>query len=110
MELDSLVQERGAVENGTRADSECCLARPQRRSHMTAVTGENELFLALGRAASNLWSDLPQELQLRLFEEAVSLQGEAIRQPLAVFLHKRHARTTDGLKAQALQEPDSLGG
>jgi hypothetical protein len=32
---------------------------------------DDRLFLALGRAASRLWSDLPQEFQQRLFEEAV---------------------------------------
>jgi hypothetical protein len=36
--------------------------------------------------------------------------GEAIRQPLAIFLHNRHSRTTDVLKADALLEPDSPGG
>jgi hypothetical protein len=71
---------------------------------------EEELFIALGRAASKLWSNLPTEIQQFLFEEAVSFHGEPMRQPLAVFLHNRHSRTTDALKAHALQEPDSLGG
>src|SRR5271165_3642418 len=72
--------------------------------------GEQELFVALGRAASRIWSNLPQDVQHQLFEGAVSFQGEAMRQPLAVFLHDKHSRTTDALKADALQEPDSLGG
>jgi dsDNA-binding SOS-regulon protein len=74
---------------------------------------DDRLFLALGRAASTLWSDLPQEFQQRLFElfeEAVMFQGEAFRQPLAIYLHDRHERTTDALKAEAVPEPDSLGG
>jgi hypothetical protein len=71
---------------------------------------EDELFTALGRAASKLWSNLPQEIQQMLFEEAVSFHGEAMRQPLAVFLHDRHSRTTDALKAGAVLEPDSPGG
>jgi hypothetical protein len=71
---------------------------------------DDRLFLALGRAASRLWSDLPQEFQQRLFEEAVTSQGEALRQPLAIYLHDRHERTTDALKADAMPEPDSLGG
>jgi hypothetical protein len=71
---------------------------------------DDRLFVALGRAASALWSDLPQEFQQRLFEEAVMFQGEALRQPLAIYLHDRHERTTDALKAEAVPEPDSLGG
>jgi hypothetical protein len=71
---------------------------------------EEELFVALGRAASKLWSNLPTETRQLLFEEAVSFGGEVLRQPLAVFLHARHTRTTDALKAETLQEPDSPGG
>jgi hypothetical protein len=71
---------------------------------------EQELFVALGWAASTLWSDLPQEFQQRLFEKAVMFQGEAFRQPLAIYLHERHERTTDALKRDAVPEPDSLGG
>ncbi len=71
---------------------------------------EAEVFIALGRAATKLWSDLPQQTQHMLFKEAVSFRGEAIRQPLAMFLHDRHLRTTDALKASAVLEPDSPGG
>jgi hypothetical protein len=77
---------------------------------MTADQSEEELFIALGRAASKLWSNLPQEIQHTLFDQAVSFRGEAIRQPLAIFLHGRHSRTTDALKAEAMLEPDSPGG
>jgi hypothetical protein len=71
---------------------------------------EDELFIALGRATSKLWSNLPQEIQHLLFDEAVAVHGEALRQSLAVFLHDRHSRTTDALKADAILEPDSPGG
>jgi hypothetical protein len=77
---------------------------------MTDDQSEEELFIALGGAASKLWSSLPQEMQHMLFDEAVSFRGEAIRQPLAIFLHGRHSRTTDALKAEAVLEPDSPGG
>jgi hypothetical protein len=77
---------------------------------MSADQSEEELFIALGRAASKVWSNLPQEIQHALFDEAVSFRGEAIRQPLAIFLHGRHWRTTDTLKAEAVLEPDSPGG
>jgi hypothetical protein len=79
------------------------------REPMGAEQSEEELFVALGRAASKLWSNLPTETQQLLFEEAISSGGEVMRQPLAVFLHARHTRTTDALKAQALKEPDSPG-
>jgi hypothetical protein len=53
---------------------------------------------ALGTAAADLWSELPQELQHRLFERAIVLghrgeQDESLREQLAKFLHEHHART-----------------
>jgi len=75
-----------------------------------ANTKAEQLLPALGRAASKLWSGLPQQTQQQLFEEAVAVGGEALREPLAVFLHQRHPRTTDALKQDAIQEPDSFGG
>jgi hypothetical protein len=69
-----------------------------------------EVFIALGRAAAKLWSDMPPEIQHALFDDAVSFCGEDLRQPLATFLHNRHSRTTAALKASAILEPDSLGG
>ncbi len=69
-----------------------------------------ELFLALGRAASKNWSTKPQEAHHQMFEEVISSQGEEIRQRLAIFLHQKHSRTTDSIKARAIPEPDSLGG
>jgi hypothetical protein len=55
-------------------------------------------FLILGAAAADLWSELPQELQHRLFERAVALghqreQDESLREQLAKFLHEHHERT-----------------
>jgi hypothetical protein len=55
-------------------------------------------FLALGAAAADLWSDLPQELQQTLFERAVVLghrgeRDESLREQLAKFLHDHHERT-----------------
>jgi hypothetical protein len=55
-------------------------------------------FLILGAAAADLWSELPQELQQRLFERAVVLghqreQDESLREQLAKFLHEHHERT-----------------
>jgi hypothetical protein len=68
------------------------------------------LFRALGEAVARTWSNLPQAVQQKLFEEAVRSHGESMRQQLAVLLHDNHARTSDATKAQAMPEPDSLGG
>ena len=55
-------------------------------------------FLALGAAAADLWSKVPQEQQQALFERAVLLghrgeRDESLREQLAKFLHDHHART-----------------
>jgi len=71
---------------------------------------KQQAYCALGEAVARAWSVLPQEIQHRLFEEAVGSQDESIRHQLAVFLHHVHFRTSDGLKARASHEPDSLGG
>jgi hypothetical protein len=65
---------------------------------------------ALGDAVVRIWSSMPHDVQRRLFEEVVSRRGEAIKESLATYLHERHQRTRDGLKAMAILEPDSLGG
>ena len=69
-----------------------------------------QLAHALGDAVVRLWSTLPQDVQHDLFKEALAAHGEALRQPLAMFLHDRHSRTSDSVRAQAIPEPDSLGG
>jgi hypothetical protein len=71
----------------------------------------DQLRRALGEAVGRIWSDLPQDIQHRLFEEAITSAGEAIRPQLAVFLHDKHQRTSDPLgKPREVIEPDSLGG
>ena len=70
----------------------------------------DELSRALGQAVARCWSNLPQQIQQTLFEAAVMSEGEAIRQPLAVYLHSKHGRTLDTVQARAIPEPDSLGG
>ena len=74
------------------------------------VTGD-QLTRALGEAVIRIWSNLPQEVQNHLFQEAVASQGEPIRAQLAVFLHNKHSRTSDPLgNPRETTEPDSLGG
>jgi hypothetical protein len=55
------------------------------------------LTRALGEAVTRIWSNLPQDVQNHLFQEAVTAQGESIRSQLAVFLHDKHSRTADPL-------------
>jgi len=78
--------------------------------NLFATQTHEEVVRALGHAVAKVWSRLPQHVQHHLFEEAVASQGEAGRQQLAIFLHDRHQRTCDSLKARAMSEPDSLGG
>jgi hypothetical protein len=83
--------------------------RPDERTG-DVVDGVASLVLALGRSVTAIWGNLPQDVQRELFEHAVSAQDDTTRERLAVFLHAIHFRTTDGLKARAIPEPDSLGG
>ena len=70
-----------------------------------------QLRRALGEAVIRIWSNLPQDVQLHLFQEVVTSHGESIRAQLAVFLHDRHPRTSDPLgNPREMKEPDSLGG
>ena len=80
------------------------------RSDLLPTEIEEQGFRALGHAVARIWSRLPQDIQHHLFEEAVASQGESVRQQLAIFLHHRHPRTSDSIKARAMPEPDSLGG
>ena len=65
---------------------------------MTRIDERDRYLLALGAAAADLWSGLPQELQHTLFERAVVLghkseRDESLREQLAKFLHDHYART-----------------
>jgi hypothetical protein len=68
-----------------------------------------QFSLALGDAVVRIWGLLPPDVQHHLFEEASSHAVEA-RSKLALFLHSKHPRTCASLKANAMLEPDSLGG
>ena len=65
---------------------------------MAQIADDTRFIDALGRAALDLWSDLPQEIQHQLFERAVlcghrTLADESLREQLATFLHDHHERT-----------------
>src|SRR6266576_2891474 len=67
--------------------------------------------LTRAEAVIRIWSNLPQDVQNHLFQEAVTSQGESIRSQLAVFLHDKHSRTADPLgDPRQATEPDSHGG
>ncbi len=60
--------------------------------------GEQRYALALGQAVIKAWAELPQDIQHRLFEDAViaghcTERDESLREQLALFLHRRHPRT-----------------
>jgi hypothetical protein len=76
----------------------------------TAGNTDQSLDQALGKAVARCWNGLPSEIQHDLFEAAVLAEGEAIRQPLALYLHAKHPRTIETVQARAMSEPDSLGG
>jgi hypothetical protein len=51
---------------------------------MPSAGNAEQLTRALGEAVIRIWSDLPQDVQDRLFKEAVASRGESIRSQLAV--------------------------
>jgi hypothetical protein len=55
----------------------------------------------LGHAALRAWAELPQDVQERLFEDAVG-DDETLRSGLAVYLHDHHPRTAHPAKPTAL--------
>ena len=80
----------------------------------STIAMSEQLSRALGEAVVRIWSRLPQEVQHNLFEEAIAArgaeQGAETRSRLAMFLHEKHPRTCASIKANAMIEPDSLGG
>src|SRR5258708_11592308 len=76
-------------------------------THPTSSVITEQITRALGEAVIRVWSNLPQEVQNHLFQEAVTSQGESIRSQRAVFLHDTQSRTGNPRQAP---EPDSLRG
>ncbi|MGZ3411223.1 MAG: hypothetical protein ACXWJW_15030 [Xanthobacteraceae bacterium] len=69
-------------------------ATPSTSTPQRSKTSDDTRFaLALGDATIALWPNLPQETQKLIFEAAVEANGEASREPLALFLHDAHPRT-----------------
>lgn len=64
---------------------------------------ERSLKEALGSAVVALWTQLPEAIQEKLFEQAVvaghcSERDESLRQELARYLHNHNARTSHPAK------------
>ena len=64
----------------------------------TRDSGEQRFMLALGKAVTHVWAELPMPVQEKLFEHAVVAghrgeRDESLREQLAKFLHDHHART-----------------
>jgi len=73
---------------------------------MTENQNVERFAAALGLAALDLWSALPQEVQQSLFERAVvhghkTERDESLREQLAQFLHDHHERTAKRNAGQA---------
>jgi hypothetical protein len=80
-------------------------------AHQTyAPETSEQLIRALGEAVAKMWGGLPNTLQSRLFQEAVTAREAGMRPQMAVFLHHQHPRTAAAKRARAILEPDSLGG
>jgi hypothetical protein len=64
----------------------------------TRDQADQRFMLALGKAVTHVWGELPMPIQEKLFEHAVvaghrTERDESLREQLAKFLHDRHART-----------------
>jgi len=59
---------------------------------------DERFMLALGKAVTHVWAELPMPIQEKLFEHAVVAghrgeRDESMRKQLAKFLHDHHPRT-----------------
>jgi hypothetical protein len=66
------------------------------------MSGRSEQFaILLGKAALELWAELPRDIQEKLFESAVPIDA-VLRNSLAVYLHDHHPRTAHPPKPIAI--------
>ncbi|MCP3397864.1 MULTISPECIES: hypothetical protein [unclassified Bradyrhizobium] len=59
--------------------------------------GDERFATLLGRAAMDVWGDMPRDVQEALFETAMKDRAED-REALARLLHDRHPRTAHPAK------------
>ena len=65
------------------------------------INSTYEFERLLGKGALTLWSDLPRDVQEKLFEEAVGAD-DIVRNHLARYLHDRHPKTAHPAKPTQL--------
>src|SRR6267142_2203849 len=71
------------------ADLGCDAQVHERKGELSTEAAE-KLSRALGQAVARCWSSLPQEIQHKLFEAAVTAHGENDSAGAAVYLHGKH--------------------
>jgi hypothetical protein len=64
--------------------------------HTRLDTDDTRFVLALGDGVVSVWPRLPKDVQKLIFEAAVKSDEDKLREPLALFLHDEHPRTTQG--------------
>lgn len=59
------------------------------------IVAPDALTAALGKAVLDMWSELPRDIQERMFESAATEleRGDRVREDLAQLLHDVHDRT-----------------
>ena len=64
----------------------------ERTGSIEMAYGQERFANLLGRAAMDVWGDMPRDIQEALFETAMRDRAD-LRQGLAKLLHARHPRT-----------------
>jgi len=88
----------------------CPLLWPEELAMDEIHETSEHLARALGEAVIRIWGRLPHDIQHTLFEQAATSQAQGLREQLAILLHDKYPRTAAAIQAQAMLEPDSLGG
>lgn len=81
--------------NGTPRRDSCSFHMMDLETPMSE--GEDHFARLLGRAAMDVWGDMPRDLQEALFETAMK-ERDGEREDLARLLHARHPRTQHPVK------------
>jgi hypothetical protein len=81
-----------AVYEGSAAGISGVNERGRLATRKDSMSDDPQFMQAIGHAALGIWSDLPRDLQERLFEDAVG-DDAVLRRRLALYLHNRHPRT-----------------
>jgi hypothetical protein len=77
----------------------------QVHSEMPMADRQERFANLLGRAAMDVWGDMPRDIQEALFETAMKGQ-DAEREELARLLHERHPRTLHPARHDPMRRPE----